>query len=55
MNSVNELFRGLFEIAALVVSLAVLAVLLQSSNTSSVIQAGGNAFSTSLQAGMGNV
>ena len=44
MNSVNELFRALAEIAALVISLAVLAVILQSPNTSSVISATAGGF-----------
>lgn len=45
MNSVNELFRNLAEIAALIVSLAVLAVILQSPNTSSVIGTSAQGFS----------
>lgn len=44
MNSVNELFRALAEIAALVISLAVLAVILQSPNTSSVISSTAQGF-----------
>jgi len=54
MNSVNELFRGLIEIAGLIVSLAVLAVILQSSNTSSVLTSSGTAFSNVLKTAMGS-
>lgn len=54
MNSVNQLFSGVFEIAALVVSLAVLAVLVKSPNTGNVIKSGAGGFSEILSAAMGN-
>jgi PRD1 phage membrane DNA delivery len=53
MNSVNELFKDIFEIAALVVSLAVLAVILQSPNTSNVIGSATGGFSNVLGTAMG--
>ena len=55
MNTVSELFRNLTEIAALVISLAVLAVILQSPNTSSVVKTSGQSFSQVLQTAMGQV
>lgn len=53
MNSVTELFKGVFEIAALVVSLAVLAVLVQSSGTPKVIQSASSGFEGILSTAMG--
>ena len=55
MNSVTQLFAGIFEIAALLVSLAVLAVLIKNaSGTASVIQASSSGFSDVLATAMGN-
>lgn len=55
MNSVNEIIRALLEIAGLVISLAVLAVILQSQNTSNVISSSSKGFSDVLKTAMGQV
>ena len=48
MNTVSEIFRSLAEIGALLISLAVLAVILQSPNTGSVIQSAAGGFAEDL-------
>ena len=53
-NSVNELFSGVAQIAALVVSLAVLAVLINGgSNTAGIISSTASGFSEVLQSASG--
>ncbi len=53
-NSVNELFGGVFQIAALVVSLAVLAVLINGgSNTAGIIRSSAAGFSDILRTASG--
>ena len=54
MNTVSELFKGLFDIAALLISLAVLAVLIDNaSGTSSVIRSASSGFGNVLSTAMG--
>ena len=54
MNSVSELFKGLFDVAALLISLAVLAVLVTNAQgTSSVIQSATGGFAALLHTAMG--
>lgn len=54
MNTVSEIFKGLFDIAALLISLAVLAVIVENAGGSSqVLNAASSGFSGVLATAMG--
>ncbi len=55
MNTVSEIFKGLFDIAALLISLAVLAVLVENAGgTSQVLGSASSGFSDVLSTAMGH-